>query len=126
MNLFLEQAGGLLGAVTFILFGAVMLVPMLDDLTAAIVLYALLSLTVVRMVPVARRGTLVADNLLAWCAKDEPRAAMAAKDGVHGRGREPECPTDHMRPLVEPRLLIPRSLVRSQHGPSKDRMRGLG
>ena len=48
----LEETGGLLGAVTFILFGAVMLVPMLDDLTAEIVLYALLSLTLVRMVPV--------------------------------------------------------------------------
>ena len=53
VSIFLEQAGSLLGAVTFILFGAVMLAPMLDDLTAAIVLYALLSLTVVRMVPVA-------------------------------------------------------------------------
>ena len=52
VTLFLEQAGGLLGAVTFILFGAVMLVPMLDDLSVEIVLYALLSLTVVRMVPV--------------------------------------------------------------------------
>ena len=52
-TLFLEEAGGLLGAVTFILFGAVMLVPMLDDLSADVVLYALLSLTVVRMVPVA-------------------------------------------------------------------------
>ncbi len=49
---FLEETGGLLGAVTFVLFGAVMLVPMLDDLTAEIVLYALLSLTLVRMVPV--------------------------------------------------------------------------
>ena len=53
VNLFLEEAGALLGAVTFILFGAVMLVPILDDLTAEIVLYALLSLTVVRMGPVA-------------------------------------------------------------------------
>ena len=53
VTLFLEETGGLLGAVTFILFGAVMLVPMLDDLTAEIVLYALLSLTLVRMVPVA-------------------------------------------------------------------------
>ena len=50
---FLEEAGELLGAVTFILFGAVMLVPMLDELSVEIVLYALLSLTVVRMVPVA-------------------------------------------------------------------------
>jgi sodium/hydrogen antiporter len=53
VNLFLEEAGAVLGAVTFILFGAVMFVPMLDDLTAQIVLYALLSLTVVRMAPVA-------------------------------------------------------------------------
>ena len=52
-TLFLEEAGGLFGAVTFILFGAVMLVPVLDDLSAEVVLYALLSLTLVRMVPVA-------------------------------------------------------------------------
>ena len=53
VTLFLEETGGLLGAVTFVLFGAVMLVPVLDDLSAAVVLYALLSLTLVRMVPVA-------------------------------------------------------------------------
>ena len=53
VTLFLEEMGGLLGAATFILFGAVMLVPMLDDLTAEVVVYALLSLTLVRMVPVA-------------------------------------------------------------------------
>ncbi len=52
VTLFLEELGGLLGAATFILFGAVMLVPMLDDLSAEIVLYSLLSLTLVRMVPV--------------------------------------------------------------------------
>jgi NhaP-type Na+/H+ or K+/H+ antiporter len=52
VTLLLEETGGLLGAVTFILFGAVMLVPVLDDLTAEVVLYALLSLTLVRMVPV--------------------------------------------------------------------------
>ena len=53
VTLFLEETGGLLGAVTFVLFGAVMLVPALHDLSGAVVLYALLSLTVVRMVPVA-------------------------------------------------------------------------
>ena len=52
VTLFLEETGGLLGAVTFVLFGAVMLVPVLDDLSGAVVLYALLSLTLVRMVPV--------------------------------------------------------------------------
>ena len=51
-TLFLEETAGLLGAATFILFGAVMLVPVLDDLSAEVVLYALLSLTLVRMVPV--------------------------------------------------------------------------
>jgi NhaP-type Na+/H+ or K+/H+ antiporter len=50
---FLEEAGGALGAVTLILFGAVMLVPVLGHLTLPVVAYALLSLTVVRMVPVA-------------------------------------------------------------------------
>ncbi len=53
VTLFLEEAGSLLGGVTFILFGAVMLVPVLDDLTGAVVLYSLLSLTLVRIVPVA-------------------------------------------------------------------------
>jgi len=52
-TLFLEEAGDLLGAATFILFGAVMLVPVFDDLSAPIVLYSLLSLTLVRMVPVS-------------------------------------------------------------------------
>ena len=51
--LFTEQAGGLLGAATFLVFGAVLLGPDLDHLTWQIVLYAVLSLTIVRMVPVA-------------------------------------------------------------------------
>ena len=53
VTLFLEETGDLLGAVTFVLFGAVMLVPMLDDISGEVFLYAVLSLTVVRMVPVA-------------------------------------------------------------------------
>ena len=48
-----EEVGNLLGGVTFILFGAVMLAPLLDDLSAEAVAYALLSLTLVRMIPVA-------------------------------------------------------------------------
>ena len=51
--LFTEQAGGLLGAATFLVFGAVLLGPELDHLTWQIVLYAILSLTIVRMAPVA-------------------------------------------------------------------------
>jgi NhaP-type Na+/H+ or K+/H+ antiporter len=50
---FLEETGGLLGAITFIFFGAVMLVPVLGEVTPAVVVYAVLSLTVVRILPVA-------------------------------------------------------------------------
>ena len=48
-----EEVGELLGGVTFLIFGAVLLGPALTHLTWRVVLYALLSLTVVRMVPVA-------------------------------------------------------------------------
>jgi sodium/hydrogen antiporter len=48
-----EQSGELLNAVTFLLFGAVLLGPALDDLDWRVLLYAILSLTVGRMLPVA-------------------------------------------------------------------------
>ena len=67
----LEETGNVLGAVTFILFGAVMLIPSLEDLSWEVVVYGLLSLTLVRLVPVgiamlgtgARRPTL---GFLGW------------------------------------------------------------
>ncbi|MFC0454790.1 cation:proton antiporter [Rhodococcus jostii] len=49
----LDEAGDLLNAVTFIVFGAVLLGPALDHLSWAMLGYAVVSLTVVRMVPVA-------------------------------------------------------------------------
>ena len=49
----IEQTGTVLAAVTFVLFGAVLLGPAIRDLTWEIVLYAVLSLTLIRMVPVA-------------------------------------------------------------------------
>jgi sodium/hydrogen antiporter len=49
----IEEVGELLSGVTFLLFGAVLLGPALGDLTWRVVLYAALSLTVVRMAPVA-------------------------------------------------------------------------
>ncbi len=48
-----EELGGLLGGVTFLVFGAVLLGPSLKHMSWQIVLYAVLSLTVVRMLPVA-------------------------------------------------------------------------
>jgi sodium/hydrogen antiporter len=50
---FSEELGGLLGGITFLIFGAVLLGPALKHLTWQIVLYAVLSLTIVRMLPVA-------------------------------------------------------------------------
>ena len=48
-----EQSGELLNAVTFLLFGAVLLGPALGELDWRVALYAVTSLTLVRMLPVA-------------------------------------------------------------------------
>jgi sodium/hydrogen antiporter len=50
---FAEQSGEMLNAVTFLMFGAVLLGPALTDLDWRVATYAVLSLTVVRMLPVA-------------------------------------------------------------------------
>jgi NhaP-type Na+/H+ or K+/H+ antiporter len=49
----LEESGGLANAVTFIVFGAAIVGPALAGMTWSIAVYGLLSLTVVRMLPVA-------------------------------------------------------------------------
>jgi sodium/hydrogen antiporter len=67
----IEEVGEVFSAVTFIVFGAVLLGPVLGDVTWSIALYTVLSLTIVRMVPVgiamigtgARRPTLA---FLGW------------------------------------------------------------
>jgi NhaP-type Na+/H+ or K+/H+ antiporter len=48
-----EEVGNVLNGVTFLIFGAVLLGPALGELSWELALYAVLSLTVVRMVPVA-------------------------------------------------------------------------
>jgi NhaP-type Na+/H+ or K+/H+ antiporter len=48
-----DEGGELFNAATFIVFGAVVLGPALDEVTWQLALYAVLSLTVVRMLPVA-------------------------------------------------------------------------
>ena len=50
---FSEGVAGLLQGVTFLIFGAVLLGPALERLTWQVALYAALSLTVIRMLPVA-------------------------------------------------------------------------
>src|SRR4051794_34720406 len=49
----IEEVGEIFNAVTFIVFGAVLLGPVLGDVTWSVALYAVLSLTVVRLIPVA-------------------------------------------------------------------------
>jgi sodium/hydrogen antiporter len=53
LNGLTEEVGEVLNGVTFVLFGAVLLGPALSDATWDVVLYAVLSLTLVRMIPVA-------------------------------------------------------------------------
>jgi sodium/hydrogen antiporter len=48
-----EELGGLLGGVTFLIFGAVLLGPALEHVSWQIAIYAVLSLTLVRMLSVA-------------------------------------------------------------------------
>ncbi|HUK94224.1 MAG TPA: cation:proton antiporter [Gaiellaceae bacterium] len=49
----IEEGGAIFNALTFIVFGAVLLEPTLHEVTWSVALYAVLSLTLVRMVPVA-------------------------------------------------------------------------
>ena len=53
LNRLTEEVGDILNGVTFILFGAILLGPALSSLSWQLVVYAVLSLTLVRMVPVA-------------------------------------------------------------------------
>jgi NhaP-type Na+/H+ or K+/H+ antiporter len=50
---FTQETGALLDAITFLVFGAVLLGPALEHVSWQVALYALLSLTIVRMLPVA-------------------------------------------------------------------------
>jgi NhaP-type Na+/H+ or K+/H+ antiporter len=53
VSFLIEEAGEVFNALTLVVFGAVILGPVLGDLTWAAVAYAVLSLTLVRMLPVA-------------------------------------------------------------------------
>ncbi len=53
INRLTEEVSGVLNGVTFILFGAILLGPALGELSWELLLYAVLSLTVLRMAPVA-------------------------------------------------------------------------
>jgi NhaP-type Na+/H+ or K+/H+ antiporter len=71
----LDQTGGILDAVTFLFFGAVLLGPALGHVTWQVALYAVLSLTVVRMLPVtlAMLGTRARPPTVAFLGWFGPR-----------------------------------------------------
>ncbi len=75
----MEQTGAVLAAVTFVVFGAILLGPALRDLTWQIALYAVLSLTVVRMLPVAiaMLGTSARRPTVAFLGWFGPRGAAS-------------------------------------------------
>ena len=71
MNRLTEEVGDVLSGVTFLVFGAILLGPALGEMSWELALYAILSLTVVRMVPVAiamldSRVRLPTLGFLAW------------------------------------------------------------
>lgn len=70
-----DESGAVFNAVTFIVFGAVILGPLLDEVTWEHVLYAALSLTVVRMLPVALAmlGTAARPPTVAFLGWSGPR-----------------------------------------------------
>ena len=117
-----DEGGELFNAVTFIVFGAVILGPVLDEVTWQIVLYAVLSLTVVRMLPVAlallgtgaRRPTAGVPGLV--------RAARPRLDRVRGhpdrRHRAPAPPDAAARDHRHDRALRLRA---RPHGKATDR-----
>ncbi len=88
VTLMTDELGEVLNAVTLLAFGAVLLWPALDGLTWRIALYALLSLTVVRMVPVA----------IAMLGA----GARAPDDRVPGLVRPPGPGVDRVRPDRRP------------------------
>ena len=49
----LEEAGGISNAITFIVIGAVLVFPLMDEVDLSVLAYVVASLTVVRMLPVA-------------------------------------------------------------------------
>ncbi len=53
LNHLTEEVGSVLNGITFLFFGAVLLQPALGEMDWTVVLYALLSLTLIRMLPVA-------------------------------------------------------------------------
>ncbi len=75
VNRLVDEVGGVLNGITFLFFGAILLGPALGHLSWELALYALLSLTIVRMLPVAiaMLGTRASPATLAFMGWFGPR-----------------------------------------------------
>ena len=79
LNQLTESVGSVLNGVTFVLFGAILLGPALTELSWQLALYAVLSLTLVRMIPVVDRDVGLARRPSdAWL----PRLVRPPRPGV--------------------------------------------
>ena len=94
LNRLSEQVGEALNGVTFVLFGAILLGPALGELTWELALYALLSLTIVRMVPVTiamigSRARVPTLGFLGWFGPRGLASIVFAVIVVEERGASP-------------------------------------
>ena len=137
-----EDLGGLLAVVSFLGFGAMLLGPILDDLTWQPVVYAVLSLTLVRMLPVGlsllgvglARPTIVVRGVVRSARARVHRVRVVGSrggtcgwlvrpaGGVRDRGPERGAPRGHRR--LGRRSL--RRLVRAREGCRRLPPRGRG
>ena len=116
-----EQVGNVLNGLTFLFFGAILLGPALGDITWQLALYAVLSLTLARMLPVAiaMLGTHARAPTLAFLGLVRPpRAGIDRVRGDRDRGVQPSPRApDRARDLPDRRPLGLRP--RPQRSPAR-------
>lgn len=97
LNRLTEEVGDVLNGVTFVLFGAVLLGPALTDLSWRLALYALLSLTLVRVIPVmiAMWGSHARTTTLAFLGWFGPRGLASIVFAIIVVG-ESNLPHEHL------------------------------
>jgi NhaP-type Na+/H+ or K+/H+ antiporter len=97
LNRLTEEVGDVLNGITFVLFGAVLLGPALTDLSWRLALYALLSLTLVRVIPVmiAMWGSHARTTTLAFLGWFGPRGLASIVFAIIVVG-ESNLPHEHL------------------------------
>ncbi len=97
LNRLTEEVGDVLNGVTFVLFGAVLLGPALTDLSWRLALYAVISLTLVRVIPVmiAMWGSHARTTTLAFLGWFGPRGLASIVFAIIVVG-ESNLPHEHL------------------------------